>query len=102
VLGYFHIIPKSRSALDALARHGDVMGVDRQKGAEVLLWCATPTCPCWVPGNFRYRNWFRLHLDVELGSSVVMSAITDEINQATSVANVSPLVVGAEPTPPVG
>jgi hypothetical protein len=81
MLGYFSVIPKSRRALDVVTFHGSVMGVDRQKGTEVLLWCATPECPCWQ--TRRWRDWFRLNLDVVLGSSV--PSVQDEVNRAQSI-----------------
>lgn len=84
MIGYYHIKPKSPVAMDAIVRHGDIMGVDKQDRDEVLLWCATPTCPCWK--THRYRKWFRLHYDVILGSEVTnMAAIEEDLNRAVSV-----------------
>lgn len=71
MIGYFNVVPKSRTALDAVTRHGSVMGVDQQKGNEVLVFCATPTCSCWSNPQ-RWRQWMRLHSDVTLGASVAM------------------------------
>ena len=83
MLGYFHITPKSPSALQIVNIHGSVMGVDRQKGTDVLLWCATPTCPCWT--TRRYRNWFRLNLDVVLGASVPLDSVQAELAAAVPI-----------------
>lgn len=85
MIGYYHIIPRSPAALDIVAFHGSVMGVDKQDHTEVLLWCATPTCSCWQ--KRRYRAWFRLGYDVQLGSPVrqqTTQEVQDELNSATS------------------
>ncbi len=88
MIGFFNIVPKSQAALQIVNIHGGVMGVDKQQRNEVLLWCATPTCPCW--STRRWRGWFKLNTDVVLGTSVAMADITlaevnKEINDATSV-----------------
>ncbi len=89
MIGYYRIQPKSQTALKIISIHGDVMGVDVQRSNEVLLWCATPTCKCWA--TRRYRNWFKLNIDVVLGNAVPQptppETVQAELDTATSIAN---------------
>ncbi len=85
MLGYYHITPKSQSALKIVSIHGAVMGVDKQRSTEVLLWCATPTCECWKQGNRRYRAWFRLNHDVVLGNPVPLAELSSDLNGAIPI-----------------
>lgn len=83
MIAYYRIQPRTAVAMDAVVQHGDVMGMDKQDRDQVLLWCATPTCPCWK--TKRYRRWFRLNHDVKLGGEVAMKEVEDSINGSVSV-----------------
>lgn len=83
MIAYYRIKPRTAVAMDAVVQHGDVMGMDKQDHDQVLLWCATPDCPCWK--TKRYRRWFRLDYDIKLGGEVAMVEVENALNGSVSV-----------------
>lgn len=78
-----HISPKTPAALEAVTKHGAVMALVEQRGVEVLLCCATASCPCWS-GKQRWRKWFRLNQDVTIRPVGELKAVEHELANATA------------------